>query len=77
MALTNSQPALEPQRTERVAGVHAHACAQAPPFPPLGMPFPQGKPEAPQHPGHRPSSLPWRQPGEGRCQGPRDTQKLP
>ena len=46
MALTNPQPALEPQKTKRVAGVHAHDCAQAPPSPPLGMPL-GGSPKPP------------------------------
>lgn len=77
MALTNPQPALEPQRTKRVAGLRAHACAQAPPSPHWECPSPQGKPEAPQHPGHRSSSLPGTQLGKARCQGLLDTQKLP
>lgn len=47
MALTNSQPALEPQRTERVAEVHAHACAQAPPSPHWECPSPRGSPKPP------------------------------
>lgn len=50
MALTNPQPALEPQRTKRVAGAHAHDCAQAPPFPSLGMPFPPGEARSPPAP---------------------------
>lgn len=77
MALTN--PPACPRATENKKGGRA-LCPRLCPgssLPPLGVPFPQGKPKAPQHPSHKPNSLPGTQLGKDRCQGLLDTQKPP